>query len=892
MRSTAAAGDPVQAFVDYWKDTEGAERANFPKFAIELCRLLGVDEPEAQRDPERDRYVFEYPVTFDHADGTSSTGRIDLYRRDRFVMEAKQGSDATLAQLPLFGEGGRRHRRGTAVRGTEGWTLAMQRARGQAERYAKALPVEHGWPPFLIVVDVGHVFELYADFSRTGKAYAQFPDAQGFRIPLDRLADDQTRTLLRTIWTEPMALDPAARAERVTKDVSNRLATIARALEKAGHAPERVAGFLMRCMFSMFAEDVGLLPEQCFSTLLQSLRNTPPQQHMAALERFWAEMDQGATWSPFTEAEMPRFNGGLFAERAAVPLEPHHLGELIHAAKADWRDVEPAIFGTFLEQALDPRERKKLGAEFTPRRWVERLVMPAVIEPLRAEWDNVKATALGYDLAGDRRQAVATVEQFRDHLCGLKILDPACGSGNFLYVTMEHMKRLEGEVVDLLANDLGAGQAALDLASFTVDPHQFLGIEKNERAAWVAEVVLWIGYLQWHFKTRGRVMPAQPVLKNFHNIECRDALLDWDRVELVRDEKGRPVTRWDGHTTTTDPATGRAVPFTEARVELERYMNPRPAPWPEADYIVGNPPFTGGKDLRDRLGGYAEALWTAYPDMPRSADLVMYWWKHAADLVRTGKVRRFGLITTNSLPQTFNRRVVAAALDAKPPLSLAFAIPDHPWYVGEGMAAVRIAMTVGVAGDSHGKLLEVKDRKARPSAGSDFLKMPEKGKIFADLRVGFDIYEAAELRANRGVANRGMYLFGQGFLVEPGKASELGLGVSEGIEQHIRPYRNGRDILARPRGLFAIDAFPLDQETLRQKYPKAFQHLLSHVKPERDSNNRKSRRDRWWIFGEPLSTFRPLLENISRYVVTVRVAKHRIFTFLDRDTIPDRKSVV
>ena len=256
--------------------------------------------------------------------------------------------------------------------------------------------------------------------------------------------------------------------------------------------------------------------------------------------------------------------------------------------------------------------------------------MPAVIEPLREEWDNVKATALGYDLAGDRKKAVATVEQFRDHLCGLKILDPACGSGNFLYVTMEHLKRLEGEVVDLLANDLGAGQAALDLASFTVDPHQFLGIEKNERAAWVADVVLWIGYLQWHFKTRGRVMPAQPVLRNFRNIECRDAMLDWDRVELVRDEHGKPVTRWDGHTMTTDLVTGREVPDETARVELERYVDPRPAPWPEADYIVGNPPFTGGKDLRDRLGGYAEALWTAYPDMPRSADLVMYWWARAA----------------------------------------------------------------------------------------------------------------------------------------------------------------------------------------------------------------------------------------------------------------------
>ena len=150
----------------------------------------------------------------------------------------------------------------------------------------------------------------------------------------------------------------------------------------------------------------------------------------------------------------------------------------------------------------------------------------------------------------------------------------------------------------------------------------------------------------------------------------------------MRDEQGRPVTRWDGHSMKIDLATGRDVPDETKRVELYRYVNPRPAKWPEADFIIGNPPFIGGKDVRDRLGdGYAEALWQAYPDMPRSADFVMYWWRRAADLVRTGKARRFGLITTNSLPQTFNRRVVAAQLDAKPPLGLVFAIPDHPWYL-------------------------------------------------------------------------------------------------------------------------------------------------------------------------------------------------------------------
>ena len=189
--------------------SSAAERANFQPFAAGLCDVLGVDPPEpATADPTHDRYRFEYPVRFANPDGSASTGFIDLYKRDAFVMEAKQGSDQQLEeQLALFGGADIQARKGTAVRGTKNWSIAMQRARGQAERYAKALPIEHGWPPFLIIVDVGHCFELYADFSRTGKSYSQFPDAQSFRIPLDGLRDAKIRERLRLIWTDPPSLD-------------------------------------------------------------------------------------------------------------------------------------------------------------------------------------------------------------------------------------------------------------------------------------------------------------------------------------------------------------------------------------------------------------------------------------------------------------------------------------------------------------------------------------------------------------------------------------------------------------------------------------------------------------------------------------------------------------
>ena len=329
--------------------------------------------------------------------------------------------------------------------------------------------------------------------------------------------------------------------------------------------------------------------------------------------------------------------------------------------------MEPAIFGTLLVRALDPVERHKMGAHFTPRAYVERLVLPTVIEPLRAEWESAMAAALLLAEGGKRAEALAEIRAFQRRLASVRILDPACGSGNFLYVTLEHLKRLEGEVLEVLRK-LGQEQALLELEGEIVRPEQFHGIEVNPWAAAIAELVLWIGYLQWHLRTAATLhgLP-EPILRNLHNIECRDAVLAWDAVEPLLDADGRPVTRWDGRTTKTHPVTGEPVPDETARVPAYRYINPRPAEWPEADFIVGNPPFIGTARMREALGdGYAEAIRRVYPHVPDSADYVMFWWDKAAELVRTGRARRFGLITTNSLRQTFNRRVVERHLVGAP----------------------------------------------------------------------------------------------------------------------------------------------------------------------------------------------------------------------------------
>ena len=351
----------------------------------------------------------------------------------------------------------------------------MLNARGQAEDYARHLPQDHGWPPFVIVCDVGHSLELFADFRRMGK-YEQFPDRQRFRIYLTDLRDADVRERLRLVWTDPYALDPSRQAAKTTREIARRLAEVTKALEAKKANAEDVAHFLMRCIFTMFAEDWRLLPEDSFKGLLQ--RSVADPAHFPRrIKELWAAMDAGG-FSHAIDADVRRFNGGLFAETTAFELGAEEIGELLAAASADWREVEPAIFGTLLEQALDPKERKKLGAHYTPRAYVERLVTATIIDPLRADWAVALAAAEERRSAGDAEGAVAAVQGFHERLCETRVLDPACGTGNFLYVSLELMKRLEGEVLEALL-DLGGQEALTGLEGHTVDPHQFLGLELN-----------------------------------------------------------------------------------------------------------------------------------------------------------------------------------------------------------------------------------------------------------------------------------------------------------------------------------------------------------------------------------------------------------------------------
>lgn len=858
----------VEDFINRWRGADGSELANAQSFTRELCELLGVPVPEpALADTRDNAYVFERRIIFNNADGTKAEGRIDCYRRGAFVLENKK-----LKQ----GE----H--------TKGFGVAMLKAHKQAEQYARALPPSEGRPPFLIVVDVGNVIEVYSEFSRSGATYTPFPDPRSHRIKLDELRHEYIRERLRAIWLDPLSLDPTRQSAKVTREIAAQLAGIAKSLESANYGAERVGSFLTRCLFTFFAEDVGLLPKRSFTELLESLEQSP-DQFVPMLTELWQAMDVGK-FSVALRLNVLQFNGKLFKDADVLPLDRDQIGLLIEAGRKDWSQVEPAIFGTLLERALDPTERHSLGAHYTPRAYVERLVLPTVIEPLREEWSNAQTAALMLASEGKEQEAENILREFQLRLCNVRILDPACGSGNFLYVTLEHLKRLEGEVLNQL-QELHVSMS-LETEGLTVDPHQFLGIELNPRAARIAEMVLWIGYLQWHFKTKGSALPPQPVLRDFKNIENRDAVLAYDGVEIVLDDKGEPVTRWDGKTYKKHPVTGEDVPDESARIAIEHYINPRKAEWPQADFVVGNPPYLGARTIRYALGdGYLEAIRSVYPNVPDNADFVMYWWDKAADLVSEGQLNQFGFITTNSIRQEFSRKILAHHLATNSKLNIRFCIPDHPWVDNTDGAAVRVALTVAGVGSGEGQLSEIIQESQGESGEADIELVTTKGKIAPNLRIGADIDTACALKANTGLSCVGYQLTGAGFIVEEEQAKLLDsdFGSNNGV---IWPLYSGRDITQKSRNLYAIDVCIYESDNLLKDKPEIYQWLWDRVKGARDNNRDSASNSFWWKYARPRAEFRPALVGIPRLIVTCLTAKFRTFQFVEPYAICDSTTVM
>ncbi|MCC6454610.1 MAG: class I SAM-dependent DNA methyltransferase [Caldilineaceae bacterium] len=778
-----------QAFVAKWRDTTLKERAAAQEHFIDLCRLVGHPTP-AEDDPTGERFTFEAGA--DKQGG--GQGWADVWKRNYFAWEYK-GKHANL-----------------------------DKAYQQLLQYRESLLN----PPLLVVCDIDRIL-IHTNFTNTVKRVVE--------IGLDDLLTAEGMRALRAIFYEPEAFRAAQTTEQVTQEAATEFARLAEHLRKWGHEPERIAHFLIRLLFCLFAEDIELLPNGLFTRLVEKGRLQPDAFNRQLRQLFGAM----AVGDFFGEHLVSHFNGGLFDDDRTVELDRDGLGILHRVASLDWSSIEPSILGTLFERSLDPAKRSQLGAHYTSREDILLLIEPVLMAPLRREWEGVQAKAT--DLAQRRDETSdagtrtrrhnelrALIQRFFDQIAATRVLDPACGSGNFLYVALRQMLDLEKEVSQFAST---VGLPGLFPQS---SPAQLYGIELNEYAHELAQATVWIGYIQW-LHENGYGVPSEPILKRLDNIRQMDAILAFDA-------EGKPF-------------------------EPE---------WPEAEVIVGNPPFLGDKLMKSRLDiNYVESLRTRYSGrVPGGADLVTYWFERARELIELGKIKRVGLLATQAIRGGANRVVLDNVAKTG---RIFWAISDRNWILNG--ATVHVSMV----GFDDGK-----------SDVSFELDGQAVEKINPDLTSEADTTLAQALLENENLAFIGTQKGGKFDIIpELAQAMLRSAGNPNGRPNSdvIKPWFNGIDITQRPRGMFIID-FGVDRALdTAAEYMTPFEYVKEAVKPQKEETNSEPRATaRWWLHQRSRPEMRAALQGLSRYIATPRVAKHRVFVWKDVSHLADSQVVV
>ena len=754
----------AKEFVARWRDAGFGERQGAQSFFNDLWGLVGHPTPAAYGDPET--FTFEKSVP---------GGFADAYFEERFGWEFK-GRDAQL-----------------------------DGAFDQLLRYQVHLKTL----PLLIVSSF-----------QTIRIQTNFPGMETVRydVGIGEFTRPERLELLRDVFFAPHRFRERLRpVDVVTQETAALFQSIVVDMESRNEDPERLARYLNQLVFCLYAEDAGLLPEGLFTRIVaQNFRE--PETFDGAIRGLFTQMATGG----FSGADaIAYFNGDLFNVVDTVELSTVALQRLGEACAQNWRDIEPSIFGTLFERALDASKRAQTGAHYTGADDIELVVEPVVMTPLRREWETARQEVNNLLAENDSDGALARLDAFRERLASVKVLDPACGSGNFLYIALRSLLDFEKEVIDY-----AAAQGWLGLTP-RVQPDQMLGLEINHYAAELARTALWIGYIQWH-QANGFPYTQRPILTPLDTIRQTDAILDL-----------------------SDPD------------------NPAEPEWLAAEFIVGNPPFLGGKLLRAGLDdGYVDALFKQYDGrVPAEADLVCYWFDKAQRAIEVGKTKRAGLLATQGIRGGVNRRVLQRIKETG---DIFMAWSDHPWVL-EG-AAVHISI---VGFDDGTETERELDGRSVPA-------------INANLTVGVDLTAAKKLTTNLNVAFQGPVKVGA-FDISADLAKEM----LESPNPHgknnadvMTPWVNGKDITGRPRGMWIIDfgAFSREQAAL---YTAPYEYVNVNIRPSREANRDRQRRTHWWRLGRSGEDLRVAVEPLSRFIITPRVSKHRVFVWTTPATLPD-----
>ena len=752
-----------EQFVSKWQNVNFGEKQASQEMFLDICRLVGHPTPVEFADNQA--FTLEKWVP---------RGFADAYLEDRFGWEFK-GSDAQLQDAFL-----------------------------QLLHYQVYLKT----PPLLIV----------SSFS-TILIRTNFPGMETVlhQIPVAGLVQPENLVKLRNAFFAPDEFRPNRSLEDVTRETADLFGKIVVDMEARDQDLEKLARYLNQIVFCLYAEDAGLLPDGLFTRIIKQHYRGPVVFNQAVIGLF----TQMAGGGMFGADNIAHFNGDLFSAVDTVELSGPALFLLLEASGKNWRNIEPSIFGILFERALDSSKRSQLGAHYTGADDIMLVVEPVVMEPLRREWEAVRQEVLNLLIEEDRDTARVRLSAFQQRLFEVTVLDPACGSGNFLYLALRSLLDLEKMVIDFAAE-----HGWSDLTP-TVKPDQMLGLEVNHYAVALARTALWIGYIQWH-QANGFPYTQRPVLTPLVTIQQTDSIL-------------------------ANGDTG----------------NPQETEWPPAEFIIGNPPFLGGKLLRTQLGDpYVDALFDAYHGrVPAEADLVCYWFEKARAGLSGGQASRVGLLGTQGIRGGANRRVLQGIKETG---DIFLAWSDHPWIL-EG-AAVHISI-VGFDDGSESQ---------RELDGSP---VPE---INANLTAGADLTKSTRLEENRGIAFQGPVKVGP-FTI-PGSLAQQMIATpnpdSRTNHDVLSPWLNAQDITRRSKGLWIIDfgSMSMEQAAL---YEAPFEYVNENVRPLREVNRDRQRRAFWWRLGRSGEDFRDATRCLARFIVTTRVSKHRGFVWVTPETLPD-----
>lgn len=791
----------------------------------DLCRFLNLPTP-LEADPAGEFFCFQKRVVKDaelfdleipDANEPGERGFADVWKKGCFAWEYK------------------------------GRKKNLDEAYKQLLRYRESLQN----PPLLVVCDFDR-YIVKTNFNGTVQETHEFTNAE-----IDR---PENLRILRALFENPEFLKPQRTTAQVTEYLAQQIAEIARSLQKreaieladARSRAElkfgqrknlRIARFLNRIVFCFFAEDTGLLPKKLFSELLKN--GLGDLEHFAkTLENLFSVMAKGGN---FGKDKIRHFNGHLFEESTVFEFTEDELRKLADAGEADWQFIEPSIMGTLFERALEPEQRSQLGAHYTSEADIKTLVEPVLMAPLRREWSALKgelaaAYAKGKGTPAQRDKLSA----FQKKLAGMTVLDPACGSGNFLYVSLQMLLDLEKEVV-AFATQLGFALKPL------VNVQQLRAIEINPYAFELAQVSVQIGFLQWR-RDNGFDNDRSPVLQNLDGFQNEDALL----VPHFRSKAK----------TLKEAQAGEHAGDDALKFYTERE-------WPKCDVIVGNPPFLGDKLMRGELGdGYVEELRRIFDNrIPGQSDLCCYWFEKAREQIKEKKCKRAGLLATQGIRGGGNREVLKRIRESG---DIFFGVSDREWILNGAM--VHVSMVGFDDGLEENRMLDGKPEKV----------------INANLTASADTTQAVQLQTNADIAFIGTTKGGDFDITEHEAITLLKAGGNPNGKPNsdvLKPILNGQDVLNRKPQRWLIDngEMPLADAC---KFERPHKLVVERVKVERDKNRDKWLRENWWKLQRVRPEMRSALAKVSRFIALPRVAKHRVCVWFRWPVVTDDQTVV